>query len=268
MEWAALLVLLFCSDVVEVVPAAERPSKHLLFLVDTSGSMEGDKFASACQAVVDIAAQPVDAMEIAILAFDDEVARWPGLPASGGPPPRFQATVPPRALPRAPARRVPPGWAALPSREAVRHASAWLARRPPEGGTRIIPALRAALAEPRKELTVVLVSDGQFYQERGEAILAALEEAQRAREAKGLGRALLLVFAVGEPAALLEDLGRLGRGGTYRRARAEDAADEGAPPQTAPSKPKRRSSSRPGTPGGAPPPAGPFRSAPPAPAPR
>ncbi len=183
-----------------VVPAQVPLSKRVLFVVDVSGSMAGMKFDRASQAVLEIAGQPVDEMEIGLIAFDNHPSRWPGIPEEGveGRP------------------GVPKGWAALPSQEAVDDASTWLRKINPTGGTRAIPAMEAALAEDRNQLSIVLVTDGQFYQETSAKILAAVKEAQKRRVDKGLGRAVVLVYGVGDTHSILEELGKRGHGGFYR----------------------------------------------------
>ncbi len=196
-----LVVVFFAPSIVEVVPAKARMTKRVLFVVDVSGSMAGLKFDKASQAVIEIAGQPVDEMEIGLIAFDNAPSRWPGIPE------KAQEGVP----------AVPKGWAALPSKEAVDSASGWLRKINPTGGTRLIPALKSALAEDRDKLSLVIVTDGQFYQETSTKIYAALEEGQKAREAKGLGRAVVLIYGVGESNSTLKKLGELGQGGFYRK---------------------------------------------------
>jgi len=199
-----LLLALFCvhlfalGGIVAVVTPERRLTKRVLFVVDASGSMQGDKFARACRGVLQIAEQPIDEVEVGVLAFNDETARWPGLPEDH------------------PARPVPDGWAALPSAEAVASASAFLAERGAYGDTLVIPALRQALAETRDELSVVVVTDGVFQRERSDDVLAALAEAQQAREERGLGRAVVLVYGVGREQEVLRELGAAGQGGYFR----------------------------------------------------
>jgi Mg-chelatase subunit ChlD len=209
MRAAVLLSVLFAaSPLVQVVAPEVRVTKRLLFVVDASGSMEGQRFANACSGVLEIASQPIDEMEIGLIAFEDDHARWPGVP---DPAPAEGASAPEGE------RQLPSGWARLPSKDAVDAASAWLAARPPRGGTQVIPALTAALTEPRRELTVVLVTDGQFYQEDDAEVLAAIERAQQARAARGWGRAVIVVYGVGDVHDVLKDVAKRGKGGYFRR---------------------------------------------------
>ncbi len=203
MRAACILYFVMASSLITVVPPTTRLTKRIVFLVDVSGSMAGLKFDRACGAVLEIAGQPVDEMEMAVFAFDNTPTRWPGIPE-------------PRDLEQG-IKGIPKGWAALPSQVAMNKSSRWLSGISPDGGTLVIPALLAALAEERKELSIVLITDGQFYQERTDTILAAVETAQRAREAKGLGRAVILAYGVAGESTALQKLAEVGGGGFYKR---------------------------------------------------
>lgn len=193
----ALLVALL-AELITVVEPEARLTKHIMFVVDVSGSMRGDKLGAACAAVTGALQQPVDEMEIAVIAFNDQPRRWPGIPEAEG------------------ERKIPAGWAALPSQDAVREAEKFLAGLGAEGNTLVVPALQAALAEERKELSLVLVSDGIFQQESEDEVADALEAGQKKREERELGRAVLLVYGVGSEAGVLRRLGTAGRGGYLR----------------------------------------------------
>lgn len=193
----ALGLFPFLSGIVTVVEPKERLSKRILFVVDVSGSMQGDKFAAACAAVNGAFQQPVDELEIAVLAFNDTTTRWKGIPEAGENP-------------------VPEGWAALPSQDAVEDASRFLAEVGADGDTLVIPALREALEEARSELSIVLVTDGIFQRETGDEVLTALQEGQAQRQERGQGPALLMVYGVGSESEVLSRLAREGKGGYMR----------------------------------------------------
>lgn len=199
LTWVFSLPLL--SGLVMVVEPQARLTKRVLFVVDVSGSMRGDKLGAACAAVLSALQQPVDEMEIAVIAFNDQPRRWPGIPeeAEAGQ-----------------GRAIPKGWAGLPSQEAVQAAEKFLGELGAGGDTQVIPALREALAEPRDELSLVLVSDGIFQREAPDDVLAALEAGQNERDERELGRAVLMVYGVGSESGVLRRLGESGRGGYLR----------------------------------------------------
>ena len=200
---------LVSAGLVVVVQPQEPLTKHVLFVVDVSGSMRGDKFSQACAAVLKITEQPVDEVQIAVLAFNEEATRWRGVPEDH------------------PTRPVPVNWAALPSAEAVESASAFLAETGAGGDTLVIPALRAALAEPREQLSIVLVSDGIFQREDATDILGAVQQAQAARVEQGIGAAVLMTYGVGSESAVLRQLGQVGHGGYIREQTQRPAFDAG-----------------------------------------
>lgn len=138
----AFLVLLTsvasAQQLTPVQPGRERMTSRVVFVVDTSGSMKTD-FGRALSAFNMISQQPVDQLEIAVIAFDDGVYRWPGLDGSG--------------------------WAKLPDLKAVTAANAWLQQLPKLNGTKIVPALEKAFKVKKRGVTVVVISDGQFIQE-------------------------------------------------------------------------------------------------------
>ena len=185
------------SGLVMVVEPQARLTKRVVFVVDVSGSMRGDKLGAACTAVMTALQQPVDEMEIAVIAFNDQPRRWPGIPEEGE-------------------RKVPKGWAALPSQDAVKAAEKFLGELGAGGDTQVSPALREGLAEPRDDLSLVLVSDGIFQRESPDEVMAAFESGQKQREERELGRAVLMVYGVGSESGVLRRLAEGGRGGYLR----------------------------------------------------
>lgn len=189
----------------EVVAPQARLTPRVLFVVDVSGSMKGPEFTRALTAVRSIAAQPVDQLEFAVLAFNDGVYRWEGHPDADA----------------------PPKWACAPSEDAVRAAEDWLSEQGAEGDTLVIPALAAALAEERDTLSVVLVTDGGFYRETQTAVLEALTSGQKARVDRGLDEAVVVVYGVGSRTRpVLEELGKVGKGGYWQEEEELELEDE------------------------------------------
>lgn len=184
-----LLTGVVFAELVTVVQSSSRFSKHLLFVCDVSGSMYGRPFSKALTTFKALASQPTDELEIGLIAFADKPVRW--LPA--------KKTT----------------WAKLPNAKAVKKAGSWLKTQGPGGGTKVIPALKLALADKKKKLTVVLVTDGIF-NETDATVLKAVETAQKDREKNKLGRALIAILGVGSKQKVLTQLGKTGKGGYYR----------------------------------------------------
>lgn len=198
---AGLVSLPLCAVQLQLEVAPSAPiTRRVLFVVDRSGSMHGDHFSRALAAVRDLIEHPTDDLEVAVIAFNDLATRWPGKPEGGG----------------TNKRSVPFGWAALPSETAVDEAEAWLAALGAGGDTLVTPALRAALAEPRDELSVVLVSDGLFGRERTDDILSAIAAAQGDRERHGLRPAVIGVYGLGACQKVLTLIAENGQGGYVR----------------------------------------------------
>jgi Mg-chelatase subunit ChlD len=194
---AALPLFAAVQLTIEVEPQA-RITRRVLFVVDRSGSMHGDHFGRALNAVRGMLEQSTDDLEVAVLAFNDGATRWPGRPE------------PDRARP------VPAGWAALPSDDAVDAANAWLEQLGAGGDTLIIPALKEALAEPREDLSVVLVTDGLFGRERTDDIMGLIAARQQEREQRGWGRAVVACYGLGSSQRILARIGDVGLGGYIR----------------------------------------------------
>lgn len=208
LAFAGLVTLPLCAVQLQVEVAPSAPiTRRVLFVVDRSGSMHGDHFSRALAAVRVLVEHPTDDLEVALIAFNDAAIRWPGKPESGG---RNE-------------RSIPPGWAALPSESAVDEAEAWLADLGAGGDTLVIPALRAALAEQRHELSVILVSDGLFGRERTDDVLSAIANAQAERGRAGLAPAVIGVYGLGTRQKVLTQIAEAGAGGYVR----EDVPLEG-----------------------------------------
>ena len=99
---------------------------------------------------------------------------------------------------------------------AVAEANAWLHKLGAGGDTLIIPALKDALAEPREELSVVLVTDGLFGRERTDDIMGLIAARQEEREKLGLGRAVIACYGLGSTQRILGRIGEVGGGGYIR----------------------------------------------------
>lgn len=183
---ACLIPLVFVGPPAALVPVVnptQRFTKRQVYVMDVSGSMSGKPFDKALTALAAVAAQPTDDMEISVIAFESQVARWPR------------------------------GWVQLPDAEAVDAATAWLSEQGSGGNTFVVPALEAALKEKRTELTVVLVTDGIF-NEDDSVVLEAVRKAQEQRVE--YGRAIVAVLGVGKAKPVLRMLAEEGKGGYFR----------------------------------------------------
>jgi len=205
---AISIVLLFNVPLIEVVPPGQPLNNRLLFLVDRSGSMHGGNFNRALLAVEYIAGQEFDDVEIGVIAFNDAPLRWAGKPESG-------------------AQEVKPGWA-IPTPEAIAEVNAWLAQLGSGGDTLIINPLVAALHEPRKTLSIVLVTDGLFGRERIDEILQAIVAGQAWRDQNGYEPAVILCYGVGTAAFsdALAKIAQMGNGGYFREETSPEEPDE------------------------------------------
>lgn len=172
-----------------VVRPRARLTKRIVLVVDTSGSMQiGDRIARAVDVVLRVLTQPTDDLQVSIVAFSNTPSRWKGVAEKG----------------------VPEGWARFPSVPAKRAALAWLRSFPADGLTCPGPALAAALSEPRRHVSVVLVSDGRFDEA---PVLKLLKAGQEWRRKRKLGRAPVMAYGVGEDARDQEAMRKLGKAG-------------------------------------------------------
>ncbi|MGE0709093.1 MAG: hypothetical protein AB7N76_00365 [Planctomycetota bacterium] len=175
---------------------------RLLFVVDVSGSMEGEG-EQAIAAVRRVLEGPTDELQAGVIAFADQPTRWGGVPEPCEHPKEEAHTR----------HCVLAGWASFPGRN--KELLAWLRSVKPSGGTDAAKALKVALADPTDRLTVVLVSDGIF---DGEAALNALRAGQAARKKRKLAPAGVMVWATTPNAAAsgaLQALAKVGGGGLW-----------------------------------------------------
>lgn len=190
-----LFLALICELAV-IVPAKERVTANIVFVVDVSCSMNGDKFTQACNAFVEIAAQPIDEMNIAVIAFSDKAIH----------------------LDWAPAEDVVEHWTGLPSKDAIDKASDFLLSLGANGDTLVTPALIAALKQEKKKLSVVLVSDGEYHRETTASILDAIAACQQWRRESAFGEAVLAIYGVGAESEALGIIAKANTGGYFTEA--------------------------------------------------
>lgn len=177
-----------------VIPAHDRLTKRVFIVLDVSSSMSGASLDRAMGAVRALLSSDVDDFEVAIIAFNDQSHRWPGIPE-------------PDAY-----RPVPAGWARFPSVEALESANAWLAGFGGSGNTRPCDALAEALREQRKDMSILLVTDGIFTG-GPEAAIRVVDEGQSRRADSRDGAAVMVVYGLGANAEKQAHLARFGRQG-------------------------------------------------------
>lgn len=128
--WAlGVMLLLIGFPVTGQEPA--RMTNRILFVVDTSGSMTRDDSARATDMVLSTAGVPTDDLQVKLITFSDRAKAWDG------------------------------GWQRLPDPKVLSRLRETL----PENGngdTNVLAAMRLALEEPMRDLSIVLVTDGIF----------------------------------------------------------------------------------------------------------
>lgn len=140
MKQAALLV----AAIVTLVAPTQAPGKRLCFVVDISGSMHGWEIDKAIEAFQTYAGQPIDEGELKVIAFDATANKWPH------------------------------GWKPLPDADAINAAQEWLNGEFQASNsyyTACLPAMKLALKDDVKELTVVVVSDGRFHKDENVKVI-------------------------------------------------------------------------------------------------
>jgi len=160
------------------------------FVVDTSGSMETQGRAGmAITFARSILGQEGDDLLVSMYAFKEGYAKWPGVK----PDPKEARLGPPP----------PEGWTEFPGVPQLESAQEWLNAQGSSGGTNPIGAITAALNSSVTNLTVVLITDGEF---EGTSFLAAIAACQTDRVKKKLGRAVIFIIGTGADAAKVPHL--------------------------------------------------------------
>jgi len=165
----------------------QPPGKNVLFLVDTSGSMDGRKVQDAIKTVMRIAEAPLDDLQIAIVNFGSRTHRWPGTRDTD--PQNGQVISRNR-------------WSLMPSRDNLRLALTWMHKNKDGGGTNVVSAVNHAFQscaggkgnETVRDLSIIIISDGLFsYYGRLER---AIQEGQRVRRRNQMNEAAIGFFGI------------------------------------------------------------------------
>lgn len=201
---AYLILLLVClvsivygQELIPVVEPTARVTKNVMLVIDVSGSVKNTgRIPNSLAQLREIANQPVDSMELAVLAFTEEQHRWKGIPE--------------------PENNIAEGWAGLPSENAIKEAQDWLVGVDTGTSTRFTPALETALREPRADLTIFVITDGiAQYAGEPDTTIAAVAGLQEWRVQQGYGKAVIYAIQFGRQQDWLGKLVTLGGGGFY-----------------------------------------------------
>lgn len=185
-----------------VVEPTAKPSKRVELVIDVSISMyHGGRLKRVMKALSTILEQPLDEFQFTIFTFASHTAQWHGIKDDKNDP-----------------KPCPAGWAKLPSATAVKVAQKWLDNQP-TGSTEPNDAMIRALAHNRDELTIILITDGEF---GGDDDIASfkrvVKDGQAARKSHGLSEAVIIAYGVGsasEEQKHLAEVGKTWRGGFY-----------------------------------------------------
>lgn len=141
----AAMILVFasvCWSQEVVIQPDARFTKHVLLVVDLSSSMsENGRITRALNAFKTVSEQPVDEMQFGIIAFANEHLRWPGIPTEDG--------------------KVTQGWAYT-TPEAIAQAETWITHIDVGAWTYGLPPILRAIQDPKDDLTIVIISDGEL----------------------------------------------------------------------------------------------------------
>jgi len=155
------------------------PGSNIIFVVDTSGSMDGRQVQDAITTVLQIAECPLDDLQIAIVTFGSSTRRWPGVVDRN---PQNEMEIMSRNR-----------WA-LSNPENLAAANAWMQENRDGGGTNANDALLHAFQscgggpgnETVRQLSIIIISDGDIGVSEISALRETITSEQRARDKANL----------------------------------------------------------------------------------
>jgi Mg-chelatase subunit ChlD len=186
----------------EVIPPKRgfRVTNRVLFVVDVSGSMQG-QLQEAVENVLLIVQTPTDDLQVGLITFNHQAIRWKG------------KETPCKHAGKHSAKCVRPGWARVPDH--YRAFLSYLTAFSAGGMTVPAHALAWALADPEELLTIVLVTDGDF---SAKATVKSIASGQAWRRKHKMAPAQIMVWGVGPDAKqnkALRELVSKTRGGLW-----------------------------------------------------
>lgn len=160
-------------------------NKHLLFLVDTSGSMDGFKVMKAISTVIELCQAPVDDFQVAAISFGSHPHKWPGTEDID---PDTKVDV------------SPPGWSLMPSETNLKILDSWLNKNRDSGSTDFSEAIDMAFSEVSsiKDVSIVIISDCDFDQ-TAERAAELVSFGQKSREDNKMPPATIGIFGIDVP---------------------------------------------------------------------
>lgn len=124
--------------------------ERVVFLVDRSGSMDGDRYSHAVEETRRLASFVDDGSKIRFFTFSESIAAEPQ------------------------------GWISVPDKQGLDSAISYLRGQHPAGNTDLLGAMRTVLALPGSPLGVIIVTDGDPDGEFAD-VAAGIAEANKAR---------------------------------------------------------------------------------------
>jgi len=175
-----------------------RMSDKILFVVDSSGSM-AMHLKLAMQSVLLITRTPMDGFQVGLINFAGGPVRWKGKPKC----------MHKKRLKHS-AKCVLPGWAEMPTEHKA--FEKYLQGSIISGMTRADLAVRLAMKERVQDVTIVLVTDGEF--DHGH-LIKEIEKGRAYRKKHKLGTVYIMIWGVGSQAKDLKDVAKVGGGGLW-----------------------------------------------------
>lgn len=130
-----------------VEPEQGQVSKNIVFVLDISGSMQPEELSRGISTMMTLLEQPIDEMNVAVIAFSDGTYVWPGPKQKG---------------PLVEQSKLPSNWLEMPNKDGLNELHAWVKQLKAGGGTNMHGAIREAVCQNVSPLTIIVISDGQY----------------------------------------------------------------------------------------------------------
>jgi Mg-chelatase subunit ChlD len=188
LEYVVKHAIIFLAAILTtVVPAKQRASERIVFVVDKSGSMDMEDTQAAIEAFTTVVTNSDPSLDVRICmyTFADQAIKWKH------------------------------GWQKMPSMKTLNTARQFISAES-EGSTNLASGIHAILAEAPKNLTVVIITDG-FFDHSDAVIMTLMQQAQISRVLNGKKTAVVGCIGVGNICERsLKKIGTAGQGGYFR----------------------------------------------------